>query len=66
MHKQAADVAASADALKFFDWAFKKEAAKMAEDLIYIPMPDAVVVLIKKTWATELKDAEGKPLFAAD
>ena len=38
----------------------------MAEELDYIPMPDAVVALIKKTWASGLKDADGKPLFAAD
>ena len=38
----------------------------MAEDLDYIPMPDAVVALIKKTWATELKGADGKPLYNAE
>jgi len=66
MYKQAADPTASTEALKFFDWSFKKPAAEMAEQLDYIPMPDAVVALIKKTWATQLKDASGKPLFAAD
>ncbi len=66
MYKQAADPAASTEALKFFDWTFKKPAAEMAEQLDYIPMPDAVVVLIKKAWASGLKDAGGKPLFAAD
>jgi phosphate transport system substrate-binding protein len=66
MYKQAADPTASTEALKFFDWTFKKPAAEMAEQLDYIPMPDAVVALIKKAWATGLKDAGGKPLFAAD
>ena len=39
MHKDAADKAASAEAVKFFKWAFAK-GGKMAEDLDYIPMPD--------------------------
>jgi phosphate transport system substrate-binding protein len=65
MHRQAANPAASAVALEFFDWAFRPEGAKLAEELDYIPMPDAVVALIKKSWATELKDASGKAIFAA-
>jgi phosphate transport system substrate-binding protein len=36
----------------------------MAEELDYIPMPNNVVDSIKKTWASEVKDASGKPLFA--
>jgi len=65
MYKQAVDPAASAEALKFFDWSFTK-GAKIAEGLDYVPMPDAVVTLIKKTWATDLKDASGKPLFVTN
>lgn len=55
MYKEPTDKAASADALKFFDWAFAK-GDKMAEDLDYIPMPASVVTLIKKTWSTEIKN----------
>ena len=36
----------------------------MAEALDYIPMPDPVVASVKKTWANEIKDASGKPLYA--
>ncbi|MBX9741587.1 MAG: phosphate ABC transporter substrate-binding protein PstS [Beijerinckiaceae bacterium] len=54
MHKQPADKAASAEAIKFFTWAFEK-GDKMAEELDYIPMPDAVVKLIKDTWSKELQ-----------
>ena len=36
----------------------------MAEELDYVPMPDKVVGAIKKIWASEIKDANGKPLFA--
>jgi phosphate transport system substrate-binding protein len=53
MHKVPADKAASAEALKFFGWSFEK-GAKMAEELDYIPMPDAVVKLIHATWAKEV------------
>ncbi len=47
MHKTPADKAASAEALKFFKWSFEK-GGKMAEELDYIPMPEAVVKQIEK------------------
>jgi phosphate transport system substrate-binding protein len=62
MPKQPQDPAAAKEALKFFDWAFTK-GGKMAEELDYIAMPENVVALIKKTWASEIKDAGGKPLM---
>ena len=49
-------------ALKFFDWAYKN-GDKMAEELDYIPMPDAVVELVHEDWKT-IKDASGNPVFA--
>ena len=63
MHKQPQDPAAATEALKFFAWAYTK-GDKMAEDLDYVPMPDSVVNAIQKVWASEIKDASGKPLFA--
>jgi len=54
MHKEPADKATSAEAVKFFKWAFAK-GGKMAEELDYIPMPDAVVKLIEKTWSADIK-----------
>lgn len=54
MHKAPADKAASAEAIKFFKWSFEK-GDKMAEELDYIPMPDAVVKLIEKTWSEDIK-----------
>ena len=53
MFKQPPNKAAAAEALKFFDWAFAK-GDKMAEELDYIPMPDAVVNQIKATWAKDI------------
>jgi phosphate transport system substrate-binding protein len=63
MYKKPADTAAAAEALKFFAWAYEK-GGKMAEELDYIPMPKNVVDSVKKTWADEIKDGSGKPLFA--
>jgi phosphate transport system substrate-binding protein len=54
MHKEPVDKAASAEAVKFFGWAFAK-GGKMAEELDYIPMPDSVVKLIQKTWSADIK-----------
>jgi len=63
MYKQPKDTAASAEALKFFDWAYKN-GDKMAEELDYIPMPDNVVADVQKMWAADIKDSAGKPVFA--
>ncbi len=54
MHKEPVDKATSLEAIKFFKWSFEK-GGKMAEELDYIPMPDAVVKLIEKTWSAEIK-----------
>ncbi len=42
IHKKPAGSPATAEALKFFDWAYTK-GDKMAEELDYVPMPDNVV-----------------------
>jgi len=63
MHATPVDPAASAEALKFFAWAYDKAGDKLAEELDYVPMPDAVVAQIRKTWATEFKSPDGKPLL---
>ncbi len=54
MHKDGADKAASAEAIKFFKFSFAK-GGKMAEDLDYIPMPESGVKLIEKTWSSDIK-----------
>ncbi|KAF1047156.1 phosphate ABC transporter substrate-binding protein PstS [Xylophilus sp.] len=46
--------------LKFFDWAFKN-GDKIAADLDYVPLPDAVKDSIRKSW-DEIKDTSGKPV----
>jgi phosphate transport system substrate-binding protein len=54
MHKDPADKAAASEAIKFFKWAFAS-GDTMAEELDYIPMPDNVVQMIAKTWASDIK-----------
>ncbi len=61
MHKAQDKPAEAAATLKFFDWAYKN-GDKTADDLDYVPMPVAVKQQIEKLWASEIKDAAGKPL----
>ncbi|HLQ89639.1 MAG TPA: phosphate ABC transporter substrate-binding protein PstS [Xanthobacteraceae bacterium] len=63
MHKKPQKPADSAEALKFFTWAYTK-GGKMAEDLDFVPMPEKVVGAVQKSWA-EIKDDKGQPVFAA-
>jgi phosphate transport system substrate-binding protein len=46
------------NSLKFFDWAYAN-GDKMAADLEYVSLPDAVKALVRKQWS-EIKDASGK------
>ena len=62
IHKQPQDPAAASEALKFFAWAYAK-GGKMAEDLDYVPLPAKVVAAIQKVWASDIKDASGKPIY---
>jgi phosphate transport system substrate-binding protein len=63
IYKQPSDAAATGEALKFFAWAYKN-GAKMAQELDYIPMPANVAADVEKSWMSEIKDANGKPIFA--
>ena len=50
------------EVLKFFDWALKN-GQKMATDLDYVPIPEAVVPVIADAWKRQLKDNAGKPIL---
>jgi phosphate transport system substrate-binding protein len=52
------------EVLKFFDWAYHN-GDKLAEQLDYVPMPDKVMEMVEKTWATGIKGADGKPVWPA-
>ena len=62
IYKKPQDPAAAAEALKFFAWSYAK-GGKAAEELDYVPMPANVVKDIEQTWASEIKDGQGKPLY---
>jgi len=49
------------EVLKFFDWSFKN-GAKMADELDYVPMPDAVVKEIQAVWKG-VTDTSGKTIY---
>ena len=61
MHKEPKDAAATTEALKFFNWAFKN-GTKEAEALDYIPIPAKVVTLIDKEINASIVSG-GKPVF---
>jgi phosphate transport system substrate-binding protein len=63
VYKKPDDAAATAEALKFFAWAYAK-GDQMAADLIFIPMPDDVVNSIEAMWKSDVLDKDGKPVFA--
>ena len=48
--------------LDFFDWAYKS-GDKLAMELDYVPMPASVVKQIEAAWASEIKGADGKPVW---
>jgi phosphate transport system substrate-binding protein len=60
--KKPPNPAAAAEALKFFSWAYA-HGGEMAEALDYVPLPESVVKAVEKMWASNIKDASGKPLF---
>jgi phosphate transport system substrate-binding protein len=54
MYKQPTNKAASAEVLKFFDFAFK-DGKKLAQDLDYVPLPDATTDFIRKRVWTQIE-----------
>jgi phosphate transport system substrate-binding protein len=50
------DAAATNEALKFFDWAYKN-GGKMAAELDYVPLPDALIKQVRATWKAQIKGA---------
>src|SRR3954454_16737854 len=62
IYKKPQDQATTAEALKFFAWSYSK-GGKMSEELDYVAMPTNIVKDIEQTWASEIKDGSGKPLY---
>ena len=56
MHKTPVDAKESKAALDFFAWAYQN-GGEMAKSLDYLPMPNSVIALVKKSWEQiNLKD----------
>jgi phosphate transport system substrate-binding protein len=56
------DPARARAALQFFAWAFTPTGDRIAEQLHYIPLPEAVVTRVKAAWARVL-GANGQPVW---
>ncbi|MBS0411345.1 MAG: phosphate ABC transporter substrate-binding protein PstS [Proteobacteria bacterium] len=61
MHKQQTNAQAAHDVLAFYDWAYKN-GNPAATQLDYVPLPDSVKALIRKSWST-IKGPNGKPVY---
>ncbi len=61
MHTKQDQPKQAATALRFFDWAYKN-GDRVALELDYVPMPDAVKAAIRQHWA-KITDASGAAVF---
>jgi phosphate transport system substrate-binding protein len=59
VHQKPQDPVAVTEALKFFAWAYAS-GDKMAEDLVYVPLPTNVKAQIKQMWATKISGIDAK------
>ena len=48
--------------MKFFDWAYK-DGAKIAGDLLYVPLPPAVQEAVRASWKSEIKGPDGAAIY---
>ncbi len=64
LHTAQAKPAQGTEVMKFFDWSLAN-GAKMAADLDYVPLPDALIKQIRGAWMAQIKDASGKALWTA-
>jgi phosphate transport system substrate-binding protein len=61
VHAKQTNAQTGHDVLAFFDWAYKNGDAA-AEQLDYVPLPDPVKALIRKSW-NKIVGPDGKPVF---
>jgi phosphate transport system substrate-binding protein len=62
MHKVQDKPEVAKQVLDFFAWSYQN-GSKMAEELDYVPMPDGVIKLVAASWAANIKDPSGKPIW---
>jgi phosphate transport system substrate-binding protein len=61
MHKAQARPERAAEVLKFFDWSYRNGSA-MASELEYVPLPESLVALIRRSFG-DIRDTAGKPVL---
>jgi phosphate transport system substrate-binding protein len=61
VHAKQEKAEAGREVLRFFDWSFRN-GSRMAAELDYVPMPDAVVKQIQASWKA-VTDNSGKALY---
>ncbi|HXU98980.1 MAG TPA: phosphate ABC transporter substrate-binding protein PstS [Caulobacteraceae bacterium] len=61
MHSKQANAATGRDVLTFFDWAYKN-GDPAAESLDYVPLPEPVKALVRKSWG-RIVGPDGKPVL---
>lgn len=62
MHKVQENPYVAKEVLKFFDWAYT-EGNKLASELDYVPLPENVQNLIRKSWKDQIRDTSGAPVI---
>jgi phosphate transport system substrate-binding protein len=64
LYAEPPDAAATAEALKFFAWAFKN-GGPMAAQLSYVPLPAALTAQVEATWTAQIK-SNGTPVWKGE
>ena len=60
--KNPTDATRSANVVKFFDWAYKN-GGPIAEQLEYIPLPQAVQEAVRAAWKAQVRGPDGKAIY---
>jgi phosphate transport system substrate-binding protein len=62
MHKKQQDAQKAKQVIDFFSWAYRN-GSQNAEQLHYVPMPEAVVDAVEQTWKKDIVGPDGKPVW---
>jgi phosphate transport system substrate-binding protein len=62
VHGKQGDAAKAKAVLGFFDWSLNN-GQQMAQDLLYVPLPDKLVKMIEATFTSDVKTSDGKPVW---
>ncbi len=61
-HRKQSDFGKARDMLKFFDWCLHN-GQKMAEELVYVPLPESVAKLVEQHWREQMVGPDGQPVW---